>query len=57
MTAQPGRVKMMLDVPFGRPRNVMELQREAQFGNLVHDIWMQLREEVDRARSQNEMNG
>jgi hypothetical protein len=35
----------------------MELQREAQFGNLVHDIWMQLREEVDRARSQNEMNG
>jgi NitT/TauT family transport system ATP-binding protein len=47
----------MLDVPFGRPRNVMELQREAQFGNLVHDIWMQLREEVDRARSQNEMNG
>ena len=49
MTAQPGRVKMLLDVPFGRPRNVMELQREAKFGNLVHDIWMQLREEVDRA--------
>jgi NitT/TauT family transport system ATP-binding protein len=57
MTAQPGRVKMLLQVPFGRPRNVMELQRDAQFGNLVHDIWMQLREEVDRARSQNEMNG
>ncbi|MBV8511197.1 MAG: ABC transporter ATP-binding protein [Xanthobacteraceae bacterium] len=57
MTAQPGRVKMLLRVPFGRPRNVMELARDAQFGNLVHDIWMQLREEVDRARSQNEMNG
>jgi NitT/TauT family transport system ATP-binding protein len=57
MTAQPGRVKMLLNVPFGRPRNVMELQREALFGTLVHDIWMQLREEVDRARSQNEMNG
>jgi NitT/TauT family transport system ATP-binding protein len=57
MTAQPGRVKMLLQVPFGRPRDVMELQRDAQFGNLVHDIWMQLREEVDRARSQNELNG
>ncbi len=56
-TAQPGRVKTMVKVPFGRPRNVMELQREPAFGNLVHEIWTSLREEVDRARAQIEMAG
>ncbi len=55
MTAQPGKVKSMVKVPFGRPRNIMELQREPDYGNLIHDIWMSLREEVDRARSQSEM--
>jgi NitT/TauT family transport system ATP-binding protein len=57
MTAQPGQVKDMITVPFRRPRMVMELQREAEFGNLVHAIWMKLREEVERARSQNETAG
>jgi NitT/TauT family transport system ATP-binding protein len=57
MTAQPGRIKTLVKVPFGRPRNVMELQREAEFGTLIHDIWMNLREEVDRARQQSETTG
>lgn len=57
MTAQPGEIKAVVDVPFERPRNVMELQKEPEFGNLVHSIWMSLREEVDRARSQIEMRG
>lgn len=52
MTAQPGRVKSIIKVPFGRPRNVMDLQREPEFGRLVHQIWTDLREEVDRARMQ-----
>lgn len=57
MTAQPGRVKSLVTVPFGRPRNVMDLQREPEFGNLIHNIWMDLRDEVDRARSQAEVSG
>lgn len=52
MTAQPGRVKSIIKVPFGRPRNVMDLQREPEFGRLVHQIWTELRDEVDRARMQ-----
>lgn len=52
MTAQPGRVKSIIKVPFGRPRSVMDLQREPEFGRLVHQIWTDLREEVDRARMQ-----
>ena len=57
MTAQPGRVKTIVKVPFTRPRNIMELQREPMFGNLVHRIWTDLREEVDRARQQSELAG
>jgi NitT/TauT family transport system ATP-binding protein len=57
MTAQPGQVKNMITVPFSRPRMVMDLQREAEFGNVVHAIWTNLREEVERARSQSEMMG
>ncbi len=57
MTAQPGKVKSLVKVPFGRPRNIMELQRNADYGNLIHEIWMSLREEVDRARSQSEIGG
>ena len=57
MTAQPGRVKAMVDVPFERPRNIMELQRDPAFGGLVHDIWTNLRDEVDRAREQTETAG
>src|SRR5690349_9175596 len=57
MTAQPGKVKSLVKVPFGRPRNIMELQRNADYGNLIHEIWMSLREEVDRARSQSDISG
>jgi len=57
MTAQPGRVKTMVKVPFGRPRNVMELQRQADYGSLIHSIWMELRDEVEKARSQSETMG
>lgn len=57
MTAQPGQVKKLVKVPFARPRNVMELQGQAEYGALIHDIWMSLREEVDRARSQSEVGG
>lgn len=57
MTAQPGHVKSLVKVPFGRPRNVMDLQRDPEFGNLIHNIWIELRDEVDRARSQAELSG
>ena len=52
MTAQPGKVKMMVDVPLKRPRNIMELQKTPEYGELIHHIWSSLREEVQRARQQ-----
>jgi NitT/TauT family transport system ATP-binding protein len=54
MTAQPGRVKTLVPVGLARPRNVLELQKEPEFGSLVHHIWSSLRDEVQRSRQQDE---
>jgi NitT/TauT family transport system ATP-binding protein len=50
MTAQPGRVKQFVPVALARPRNIMELQGAPEYGELVHRIWSNLRDEVQRAR-------
>jgi NitT/TauT family transport system ATP-binding protein len=52
MTAQPGKVKALVDVPLPRPRDVMELQKTPAYGELIHRIWSSLRDEVQRARQQ-----
>lgn len=54
MTAHPGRPKTLIDVPFPRPRRVLELRGQPAYGHLVFSIWEQLREEVHRARAQEE---
>jgi NitT/TauT family transport system ATP-binding protein len=54
MSAQPGRIKQMVDVPFARPRNALELRARPEYGELVYAIWGQLRDEVQKARMQGE---
>jgi NitT/TauT family transport system ATP-binding protein len=54
MTAQPGRIKQIIDVPFQRPRDLMALSASAEFGALKLDIWRVLEEEVMRARAEME---
>ena len=54
MTAHPGRAKVMVDVPFERPRHVLELRARPEYGELVYNIWGHLRDEVQRARAQDE---
>jgi NitT/TauT family transport system ATP-binding protein len=54
MTAQPGKVKALVKVPLARPRNIMDLQKTPEYGELIADIWSSLREEVQRARTQEE---
>ena len=55
MTAQPGRIKQIIDVPFGHPRNLITLAADAAFGKLKLDIWRVLEEEVTRARAEIEL--
>jgi NitT/TauT family transport system ATP-binding protein len=52
MTAQPGRIKEIIDIPFRHPRNVMELSSTAEFGALKLSIWRILEDEVMRARAE-----
>ena len=54
MTAHPGRIKRIIDVPFPRPRNLMTLSASPEFGRLKLDIWQVLEDEVTRARSDEE---
>ena len=54
MTAQPGRIKQIIDVPFPRPRDPLTLSASAAFGELRLDIWRVLEEEVNRARAEEE---
>ena len=54
MTAHPGRAKRIVDVPFDRPRHVLELRARPAYGELVFSIWGELREEVQRARALDE---
>jgi NitT/TauT family transport system ATP-binding protein len=51
MTAQPGSAKQIVDVPFPRPRSVLELRARPEYGEFVYSIWGQLRDEVERARN------
>ena len=54
MTAHPGKTKVMVQVPFERPRGVLELRARPQYGELVYNIWGYLKEEVQRARALDE---
>jgi NitT/TauT family transport system ATP-binding protein len=50
MTARPGQAKSFVDVPFERPRDVLELRHRPEYGEIVYDIWQHLRDEVDRSQ-------
>jgi NitT/TauT family transport system ATP-binding protein len=56
MTAHPGRIKTIVPIDFKRPRNIPELRRDAAFGERVYEIWAALRDEVVRAKEQEQQS-
>jgi len=52
MTAQPGRIKEIIEIPFVRPRNIYEVSTTQEFARLKLRIWRILEEEVLRARKE-----
>jgi NitT/TauT family transport system ATP-binding protein len=42
MSARPGRIKEMLDMPFGRPRDVDSVRLDPRFAEIRQHIWRQL---------------
>jgi NitT/TauT family transport system ATP-binding protein len=45
MTARPGRIKEIIDVPFERPRE-LHIKRSSEFGAIYDHIWKTIEEEV-----------
>ncbi len=46
LSARPGKVKAVYDVPFVRPRRPAEMRASPAFGQLLGQVWEILREEV-----------
>ena len=46
MSTNGGRPKAFIDVPFDRPRSVIELRSSPAYGAVFHEIWSHLREDV-----------
>jgi NitT/TauT family transport system ATP-binding protein len=42
MTARPGRIKEVLEVPFGHPRDGNALRTDPRFGEMRAHIWNEL---------------
>ncbi len=57
MTAHPGTMKADMEVKFPRPRHVYELKASPAFGELVYNVWSQLRDEVLRAKQEEQVQG
>ncbi|MCA9859176.1 MAG: ABC transporter ATP-binding protein [Thermomicrobiales bacterium] len=51
MTAHPGAIKDVVDVPLARPRDQATLRSDPEFGRLFGRIWDSLRSEVLEARA------
>jgi NitT/TauT family transport system ATP-binding protein len=46
LSTRPGRVKRIIDIPFGHPRNVSEIFADTRFGKLRNTVWKELRDEA-----------
>ncbi len=54
MSAHPGRVKDVIEVPFARPRELTAVRSDPEFASLFSHVWGSLRDEVVRARQERE---
>ena len=46
LSARPGRLRELLEVPFGRPRDAAAVRADPRYAILREHIWNQLRPEV-----------
>jgi NitT/TauT family transport system ATP-binding protein len=47
MSARPGTIRQVIDVPFARPRHLTDVRNDPQFAELFTTTWTTLRDEVE----------
>ncbi|MGI9332737.1 MAG: ABC transporter ATP-binding protein [Gammaproteobacteria bacterium] len=52
LSARPGRIKEIFEVPFARPRDAVALRESAQYSGLFSEVWHSLGEEFRKTRAQ-----
>ncbi len=52
LSARPGRIKEVFEVPFGRPRNAITLRETPEYSALFSRVWHSLGEEFRRTRAE-----
>ena len=52
MTSRPGRIKRIVDIPSDFRQRQEDIRSAPEFGQLRHEIWTLLRDEVSRAEEQ-----
>ena len=50
MGARPGRIVATIDVPFERPRSIVDVRTDPRYGPLYQRLWHHLREQAPRPR-------
>jgi NitT/TauT family transport system ATP-binding protein len=46
LSTRPGRVKEVIDIPFGHPRKIADIFQDPRFGELRNEIWTKLKAEA-----------
>ncbi|MBG0568584.1 ABC transporter ATP-binding protein [Actinoplanes aureus] len=52
LTSRPGRIKQIVDIPIDARSATEDLRSDPQFAHYRHEIWTLLRDEVNKARSE-----
>jgi NitT/TauT family transport system ATP-binding protein len=52
LSARPARVASVVQVPFGRDRDLMMLREQADYHDLYAEVWHTLRKEIERSNVQ-----
>ncbi|GII97028.1 ABC transporter ATP-binding protein [Sinosporangium siamense] len=55
MSARPGRLLADVAVPFGRPRDILELRRDPRYGEVTYELWRLLRADAATSASPEEV--
>jgi NitT/TauT family transport system ATP-binding protein len=56
LSARPGRVRSIYEIPFGMERDVLTLRREPAFLKLYGELWEDLSKQIERSHQQHDDN-